>query len=247
LFCIAGSGSGAAERCCLEGSEVCGSGGSAICCPEEASCNAQDECICPNNREFCGFLCCPAGEHCADAETGTCVECLDDGDCSADDCEVCVSGTCEVSCEAPTPFCDGAGNCVECEDNTDCDQANCEVCASGTCTFDCSGDTPNCCSDGTTGTCQECCADSDCDQDACEVCFNGTCAVCPNGGTCDNGTCVDNTCPPRDGKERKRCAGAAGKKDKCCPANPQQPCGQTKSGAACCGGKTTGKCRIVEA
>jgi hypothetical protein len=268
LECIEGSGSGAAERCCLPGSEVCGTGGNAICCPEEARCNAQDECICPNDREFCGFLCCPVDELCADPETGACVECFDDSDCSAADCEECSGGECVTTCTDPEfPLCDGEGGCIcdadpnsctggtfccadgtcqECCSDSDCDEANCEECSGGECVTTCTDPAfPFC--DGS-GNCVECLDDTDCDQPNCEVCFNGTCAVCPNGGTCDGqGTCEDNTCPPRDGKERKLCAGADGKKDKCCPANPQQPCGRTRSGTACCGGKTSGKCRIVEA
>src|SRR5215211_789495 len=73
LTCIEGAGSGAAERCCLPGSEVCGSGNTAQCCPGEAACNeANTACVCPGTRVFCGFLCCAEGATCTDAESGTC-------------------------------------------------------------------------------------------------------------------------------------------------------------------------------
>ena len=171
LTCIEGVGSGKAERCCLPGSEVCGSGNTAQCCPGEATCNeANTACVCPGTRVFCGFLCCAEGATCTDAETGTCStpECVDNEDCDPD--EICDNGVC-------IPECDSSDDC----DNNEVCCGDPGVCFTGECCIDgdCPAAEPICTANH---QCVECEVDGDCPENE----------VCNDQGVCVP-ECTDDT------------------------------------------------------
>jgi hypothetical protein len=179
LQCIAGSGQGAAERCCLPGSSVCGTGGNAICCPGEASCSGPI-CVCPNQREFCGFLCCPSGQVCTDAELGTCA-------CTATSCpsgSVCCGGSCV------------SGNCCDATACNDGDVCTTDTCVSNQCVHTA---VANCCHDAT---------DCPASTDQCKVatCSANRCGF---GNKADGTTCNDgDACTQTDTCQAGVCTGA---------------------------------------
>jgi hypothetical protein len=186
LACVAGSGSGAATRCCLEGSVVCGSGSTAECCPPGASC-VNEQCVCANNEEFCGFVCCPAGQTCDNPDTGTCsggTPCGAEGQpcCDIVDCNgnlECIEGICQCG-DAGEPCCDG----------TTCDSTGL-ICINDACT-PCGGLGQPCCN-GDCGAGLNCGA-----NDICVACGTIGQPCCDTAPLCTQGSCHGQTCeaPP---------------------------------------------------
>ncbi len=89
-----------------------------------------------------------------DTDTGACVECLDDTDCSPQHCDVtqhaCVDCLSSSDCSKTAPNCSSGHTCgAACNNSSTC-----------------SADTPVC--ETSTHTCVECLVDSDCDP-------NGVC------------------------------------------------------------------------
>lgn len=128
---------------------------------------------------------CPASAAICDPSSSTCVECLLDGHCGAD--ESCQSRRCvgDTSCESsldcdassPTPICDPAvGKCVECTIPEDCDGTadcvanRCEAFTSCTSSLDC--DSGQVC-DTVLERCVECVTSDDCSGD--DICINSRC------------------------------------------------------------------------
>ncbi len=139
---------------------------------------------------------CPGG---ACDDTGACVECVDDGDCSA-----------------PTPYCDTSTNtCVACRTSRDCNDGNpctIDTCSmntcstsfvpagSGSCTLPSPLDLPGVC-DGA-GGCVQCITDAHCseptprcgDFNRCVECLSS--AECPRTRpVCERGACTIGPIP----------------------------------------------------
>jgi hypothetical protein len=138
---------------------------------------------CVNNVDCSGTQVC-------DTQTGTCVDCLVDGDCPVAN-PVCNTATnkcvgCTVTADCPfnKPICNpGTNGCVQCVTSSDC-----------------GGATPIC--DQNTGTCVGCKSSADCPSSTpicnpanlfCVKCLGNSDCVAPQ--TCFNGGCCDLTVP----------------------------------------------------
>lgn len=136
---------------------------------------------------------------------GSCVECVDSGDCVGEtpacngdhSCVQCID---DSTCSGETPICDVPNNaCVQCIDGGDCSGGTpvctvdnmCVQCADSD---DCSGDTPACSDDN---TCVQCTDNSTCSGDTSVCNVDNTCVGCVDSNDCSGETpvcAVDNSC-----------------------------------------------------
>ena len=152
--------------------------------------------------------------------SGTCVECIGNGDCDTAACEVCTNNVCESGCSGETPVCNGTGTCI-------CNDTSCVggCCNGSTCVPYAKQSDGTC---GASGTC------APCDTDNCLHCntTDGTCESCAPGETCVGGTCQPNcgTNPPC-GTGFTCCSGVCTEDSTFCGAS----CNACAPGQHCCG------------
>ena len=149
---------------------------------------------------------CPGRTPQCNTATGTCVECLTDANCDAD--ETCDSNFCKETCSA-TNDCGGDRNCdvprgvcVECETNADCTEGgepvcdprsdSCVECASNN---DCGAGSPIC----VANECEDCARDADCGAGE-PFCIQNDCRECRTDGDCGARQACDG-----DGECQSRC------------------------------------------
>lgn len=148
-----------------------------------------------------------------DEERATCVQCLEDAQCSADtpacdmDRGACVECLDDAHCPSAAPACDvNTTTCVECQADDDCPESR-PACDMGrqrcvACISDehCGGTTPFC--DSAAQNCVECLQNEDCTDAEAARCSNGTCSACSTkshcrhiegANVCDDETCVECT------------------------------------------------------
>ena len=163
-------------------------------------------------------------------QTGICVGCLGDGDCTSDapicddTSKMCVGCRDDNDCkDADAPFCD-AGQCGECRGNADCaDSKDGKVCSDGACTCaadtDCGGGSwGNKCVDVFLGLMRCACeAATDCTGNANgSVCDDQTYNICSCGGDADCKDATNTKCgPPFPGAAVDSCHKPCAKDEDC--------------------------------
>ncbi len=199
--CIAGSCVNTTQTIntpCAAGAGVCNGN----TCQE---CNEDSHCIGNANGEVC------------DTTSGTCVGCVDDGQC--EDGDPCTTNTCNAgTCASVTE----TGGLCECLSASDCQAADvCSdvACVANSCQYsnvaagsNDAGECPNVC-DGS-GECVECLSNSECAANG-EVCdtINNVCVACNSvadcgaADTCHVMTCSANECVQVPEQEGETCTG----------------------------------------
>ena len=206
------------------GLESCDGGvcqeGEPFVCDDGVFCNGQEECVEGDEQA----VCVSSGDPCepplmCDEDTGSCTECLADGDC--DDGEVCTTDRCDMGeCGNIWPACGQQDGCCDpdcngqeedpdclcgndlCEPGEDCDSCpkdcisdtgsgTCGACFKGVCNGDChpNKEGPDC------ADCSPsyCCGDSFCEGNE----NSGNCEIdCGSGPGCGDGICDpgENSC-----------------------------------------------------
>jgi hypothetical protein len=170
-----------------------GSGGGGACSTPD-DCDGADTSCSGRTCEagVCGFANSPAGTTCDDAGgalcdgAGSCVECVNDGDCATAG-DACNGGTC-----VPATCTDGFANPPETD--VDCGGPDCARCADGAVCLE-DGDCESVFCDDASGTCAPCVADADCEPYACQ---NGSCLTsCVDEADCDSvNWCEGDVCVP---------------------------------------------------
>ena len=181
-------------------------------CPQGAACTTEEGVkVCKPSGAQCCFGASCGGDACGDAcegETpacwqGTCVQCLNDGQCGAGQkCDTtshkCTEDVGPQSCDnctGTTPVCHPQlQKCVECLNSTHCGSG--QICDPNTnsCTGDicaaCGGDYPQCAEINGEKSCVQCTDDSHCTSGACKNYW------CEGGGSGPvSGECQTNGCP----------------------------------------------------
>ncbi len=209
--CVAGCGD--ANAVCPAG-KVCYAGGCVDCtedthCGPGRVCSAGNECVpgCSDAQPQC------LDNQVCDVASGTCVTCLDDGQCmdpalpqcdpATDSCVGCLE---DGHCTNPAlPFCSPAQKtCVECVGDAQCDPGS--VCTGSQCVPGCTA-TQDCpqsqTCDTASGQCVECTQDAHCggatkvcltSENRCVECLPGANDTCPAGAWCRSDSVCEQGC-----------------------------------------------------